>query len=177
MEGFLMNIRQENRNDYDTIYQLVRTAFETAKVKDGHEQDFVNSLRDSSKYIPELALVAEEDGSIIGHIMLSRTCVENETGKFEALHLAPVSVVLEHRNQGVGSKLIQTAMKLATDMGFQAVFLAGDPAYYRRFGFVPTIRYGIKYSAEIPEELVDHIMVCELAPNALDGVYGKVELK
>ena len=172
-----MNIRQENKNDYHNIYQLVQTAFETAKVKDGHEQDLANNLRNSNKYIPQLALVAEEEGNIIGHIMLTKTYVENETGKFEALLLAPVSVVLEHRNQGVGSKLIQTDMKLAADMGFQAVFLAGDPAYYHRFGFVPTIQYGIKCSIEIPEELFDNIMVCELTPNALDGVYGSVELR
>lgn len=170
-----MIIRQENKNDYDIIYQLVQTAFETAKVKDGHEQDLVNKLRSSNKYIPELSLVAEKDGIIIGHIMLTRTFVENENGKFEALYLAPVSVALEYRNQGIGSKLIQTSMKLAMDIGFKAVFLAGDPAYYHKFGFVPTIKYGIKCSIEIPEELYENIMVCELLPNALDGIYGTVQ--
>jgi predicted N-acetyltransferase YhbS len=67
-------------------------------------------------------------------------------------------------------------MKLANDMGFQAIFLAGDSAYYHRFGFVPTTQYGIKCFIEIPEELFDNIMVCELVTNALDGVHGTVKL-
>ncbi len=67
-----MNVRQETAQDFDEIYHLVRTAFETAEVSDGREQDFVSSLRYSENYIPELALVAEEGKKIIGHIMLTR---------------------------------------------------------------------------------------------------------
>jgi putative acetyltransferase len=63
--GFAVNIRQEGKSDYTTIYNLIKTAFETAKVKDGDGQDSVNELRNSNKYIPELALVAEENGNII----------------------------------------------------------------------------------------------------------------
>lgn len=170
-----MIIRQENKNDFTTIYQLVKTAFETAEVKDGHEQDLVNELRNSNKYIHELALVAEQDEKIIGYIMLTKTNVENKTEKFEVLYLAPVAVAIEYRDQKVGSELICTAMKKAHDMGFKAVFLAGNPAYYNRFGFVPTIRHGIKCSVEIPKKLFESIMVCELYPQALNGISGIVE--
>lgn len=76
-----MIIRQENKNDFEKIYQLVKTAFETAEVKDGDEQDFVNELRSSNHYIPELAFVAELDGEIIGYIMMTQTYVEHETEK------------------------------------------------------------------------------------------------
>lgn len=171
-----MIIRSENKNDYSTIYELVKTAFETAKVKDGDEQDFVNRLRSSEKFIPELALVAEEDNKIIGHIMFTKTWVENETGRFEALLLAPLSVLLEHRSQGVGSCLVNTGFQIARDMGYKAVFLAGDPAYYHRFGFSATISYGIKACMDIPEELNENIMVCELVPGALARVTGLVDL-
>lgn len=171
-----MIIRQENKDDYSTIYELVRTAFETAEMSDGHEQDFVNTLRDGDKYVPELALVAEMDNRIVGHIMLSKTCVENDGDKYEALLLGPVAVVLEYRNQKIGTKLIVTAMEKAKEMGFEAIFLAGNRAFYSRFGFVPAIRYGIKCALEIPEELIENIMVCELCPQALDGVTGIVDL-
>ncbi len=171
-----MIIRQEKVNDYQTIYKLVKTAFETAKVKDGNEQDFVNVLRNSDKYIPELALVAEKDNQIIGHIMLTKTYVENGSCKFEALLLAPVSVMLEYRKQGIGTNLIRTSMEIARDMGFKAIFLAGDPMYYHRFGFVPTMQFNIKCSLEIPEDLYENIMACELVPQGLDGVSGVVKL-
>lgn len=170
-----MIIRQENKNDYIEIYELVKTAFETAEVKDGHEQDLVNEFRNSSKYIPELALVAEHNEKIIGYIMLTKTNVEYEGLKFEVLYLAPVAVAKEYRNQKVGSQLIYAAMKNAHAMGFKAVFLAGNPVYYNQFGFVPTIRHGIKCNIEIPEDLFENIMVCELFPQALDGISGIVE--
>lgn len=170
-----MIIRQENKNDFSEIYELVKTAFETAEVKDGHEQDLVNKFRKGSKYIPELALVAEHNEKIIGYIMLTKTNVKYEGQKFEVLYLAPVAVKKEYRKQKVGSQLIHTAMKKAHAMGFKAVFLAGNPVYYNRFGFVPTICYGIKCNIEIPEELFENIMVCELFPHALDGISGIVE--
>lgn len=170
-----MIIRQENINDYNIIYQLVKTAFETAQVKDGHEQDLVNGFRNSNKYIPELALVAEFDGKTAGYIMLTKTHVDNGAEKFDVLYLAPVAVAIEYRNQKVGSQLIYTALKKAQDMGYKAVFLAGNPAYYSRFGFVPALRYGIKCNIAVPEELLENIMVCELFPQALDGISGIVE--
>ncbi|HWR07601.1 hypothetical protein [Sporomusa sp.] len=56
-----MIIRKETEKDFSQIYDLVKAAFQTAKVSDGKEQDFVNQLRSSSNYIPELALIAEEN--------------------------------------------------------------------------------------------------------------------
>lgn len=109
--------------------------------------------------------------------MLLKTHVDAENGKFDALLLAPVSVLLEYRNQGIDSKLIRSSMDVATNMGFQAVFLAGDPAYYQRFGFIPIHKYSIAASVEVPPELLDHIMVRELVPGALDDVSGVVELE
>lgn len=170
-----MKIRQENKNDLIEIYELVKTAFETAEVKDGHEQDLVNELRNSSKYIPELALVAEHNEKIIGYIMLTKTNIDHEGENFEVLYLAPIAVAKEYRNQKVGSQLIYAGMKKARAIGFKAVFLAGNPAYYNRFGFVPTIHHGIKCNKEIPEYLFENIMVCELLPRALDGISGIVE--
>ncbi|MDN7013431.1 N-acetyltransferase [Methanoculleus sp. FWC-SCC3] len=171
-----MIVRQESRDDYDSIYHLVTTAFGTAGGGDDSEQNLVEHLRKSERYVPELALVAEEDGKVVGQIMLTRTYVTNGGPRFEGLLLVPIAVMLEYRGRGIGTELISTALKQAGGMGFKAVFLAGDPGYYCRFGFVPTICYGIRSSIDIPDELVGHIMVCELVPGALDGVSGVVEL-
>ncbi|MCP3966314.1 MAG: N-acetyltransferase [Lentisphaerae bacterium] len=171
-----MRIRPETKNDFDNIYNFIKATFETAKVKDGHEQDFINNTRYSDKYIPELALIAEKNNEIIGYIMISKTYVEKNDKKFEVLYLAPVSVLLEYRNQGIASKLINESFKLAKKLGFKSVFLAGDPTYYNRFGFVPTINHDIKCSIPVPEELYKNIMVCELVPDALKGISGIVKM-
>lgn len=166
-----MIIRRETAEDFSRIYDLVKTAFETAKVSNGEEQNFVNALRDSENYIPELALVAEKDGELIGHIMVSQTVITGDDCESPILYLAPVSVVLEHRNKGVGSRLIQESFKVARNLGHEAVILVGDPGYYHRFGFNTAAEFGIRNTNGIPDE---YVMAVELAPHALDEVDGTI---
>lgn len=166
-------IRPEREDEEEEIYNLIRTAFKTANVKDGDEQDFASGLRKSANYIPELALVARTEEKLIGHIMFTKTYVTHPDGTtFEALLVAPVSVFLEYRNKGVGGALIRRGFEFARAMGYKAAFLVGDPAYYQRFGFVKTSTYGIRPKNEIPEQ---YVMVKELEPNALDGITGTVQ--
>ena len=67
-----MIIRQETKQDFKEVYKLVKDAFETARVSNGKEQDFVNEIRAGEKYIPELSLVVEEQKRLIAHIILSK---------------------------------------------------------------------------------------------------------
>jgi len=167
-------IRAETSNDFDEVYNLIRIAFETAKVKDGDEQDFAVKLRNSSNYIPQLSLVAEHKNQLIGHIMLTKSYVTQPDGsKFESLLLAPISVLLEYRDKGVGSALINESFRLARNMGYKAVFLCGDPAYYHKFGFEPTSIYGIRPKSDIPQQ---YVMVHKLEADALSGVSGITDI-
>lgn len=173
IHGINFQIREESAKDYPEIYQLIETAFATAKVKDGDEQDFAVSLRNSSNYIPELALVAESDNKLIAHIMLTKRYIETGNGLYEGLLLAPISVLSEYRDKGVGSSLIREGLKRATEMGFGAVFLCGDPGYYHRFGFRPTSEFGIQPKQDIPPQ---YVMAYELKSNALKGITGTIDL-
>ena len=168
-----MMIRQERTEDFAKIYELVKIAFQTAKVSDGKEQDFVNHLRNSNAYTPELALVAEEEGTLIGHIMLNKTRIVKDHIQFETLYIAPLSVILEYRNRGVGTALIKESFRLAREKGYTSVFLVGDPNYYHRFGFVSSIRFDVTTNLKISEE---NVMGCELIPNALKEVSGIINL-
>lgn len=167
-----MIIRQEKQEEFPQIYELVKIAFQTAKVSNGKEQDFVDELRSGNNYIPELALVAEEDNKLIGHIMLTEAHISNDSETFSTLLLAPISVVLEYRDKGVGSSLINESFRLAKSMGHTSVVLVGDPAYYGRFGFRSAIDFGIKHKLEIPDE---YVMACELVPQSLDNVDGTMD--
>ena len=57
-------IRPERPEDFPRIRELVRLAFAQADHSDGDEDDLVERLRHSPEYIPELSLVAEQDGTI-----------------------------------------------------------------------------------------------------------------
>jgi putative acetyltransferase len=170
--GVNMIIRRERPEEFPQIYDLVKVAFQTAKRSDGKEQDFVNQLRTAAGYMPELALVAEEKGKLIGHIMLSKGHIVNGADKYEILYLAPISVILEYRNKEIGSNLIKESFKLAKGMGYKSVLLVGDPAYYHRFGFKSAITFGIKPTHEIPDE---NVMAFELVSGALKGISGTTD--
>ncbi len=166
-----MIIRQEKSSDFQGIHNLVKVAFQTAKVANGNEQEYVNKLRANSNYIPELALVAEEDGKLVGHIMVTKTWITTVGSKVESLLLAPLSVALAYRKRGIGSELVKASFELAKTLGYTAVFVVGDPAFYGRFGFKSSVLFGIKHVPEIPDE---YVMVYELSNGALAGVIGTV---
>ena len=85
--------------------------------------------------------------------------------------LAPLSVALESRNRGIGSKLVWKSFELAKNLGFKAVFVVGDPAFYGRFGFTSSALFGIRHVPAIPDK---YVMVYELSAGALVGVTGNV---
>jgi Predicted acetyltransferase len=164
-----MNIRPENERDFKEIYDLVETAFESAKVKSGDEQNFIDRLRAGSGYVPELALVAEDGGRLIGHIMLTEAQLWQGGEGRTVLMLAPLSVLPESRKAGVGAALVNEALSRGRNKWYEAVFLVGDPAYYSRFGFQSAAEFGIKPSLDIPAQ---YVQVFELIPGALGDQAG-----
>ena len=165
-----MKIREESQEDFKNIHELVKVAFQTAKVSNGKEQDFVDELRASKeKYLPELALVVEKDGKIIGHIMMTRMFISDGNDRFEVLFVGPVSVLLEKRNQGVGTALMRESLDRARKMGFKGAFLVGDPGYYHRFGFRNSSDFNVTHAHEIPGK---YVMALELFPGALKDIRG-----
>lgn len=168
-----MYIRPEQPEDYEEIYELVKIAFETAAVKEGDEQDYVVELRNGSRYIPELALVAVEGDILIGHIMLTETELISGKEHHWELLLSPLSVALQHRKQGVGGALIKECFRIAKEMGYSAVFLCGDPEYYKRYGFHRASAFGIRNAGNLPQK---YVMTYELYPNALKNKSGSINI-
>lgn len=118
-----MQIRPETPADHAAIRAVITAAFARAD-----EADLVEQLRHDGD--AAISLVAEADGVLSGHVLLSPM-----TAPFAALGLAPLSVLPAHQRQGVGNALMHAAIDAARATGAAAIFLLGDPAYYRRFGF------------------------------------------
>ncbi len=165
-------VREAVPSDYQTIYDLIKTAFETAKVKDGTEQDFAVSLRESDGHVPELELVAEKDGKLVGHAMLTKTSIVKDGRKKEALLFAPLCVAMECRDSGIGGTLVHESLRIARRLGYDSVFLCGDPDYYGRFGFTEMSSYHIESSTGIPRQ---YCLACELKRDALGKSGGELE--
>lgn len=143
-----MNIRTEQPADQQAVYDVVKRAFETAAHRDGNEQDLVNALRDSDAFIPELSLVAEQGGKIVGHILFTKV----QIGTQQALALAPLSVLPEYQRQGIGSALISEGHKRAALLGYSYSVVLGSETYYPRMGYVTARTWGILPSFDVPDE-------------------------
>ena len=142
-------IRSERDGDHSVIAEVVRAAFA------GHPEDvaaFVERLRASEQFIPELALVAADSSGVIGHVMLSWVGVEGGS-RPRILNLTPMSVRPDRQRIGVGARLIKDALGRAEEAGEPAVMVEGIPGYYPRFGFEQASTLGFTSPhPKIPDE-------------------------
>jgi putative acetyltransferase len=140
-------VRPELPADHAAIAEVVTAAFGRPD-----EARLVERIRASSGYVPELGLVAEEGGVVIGHALFS--CVELAgVSTLPVLELAPLAVLPERQRRGVGSALVRAGLERAEARGEPLVLVLGHASYYPRFGFEPASRYGIVAPLPgIPEE-------------------------
>lgn len=163
-----MLIRQETADDYGEVYNVVKSAFASAEHSDGTEQDLVEKLRKSAGFVPELSLVAEKDGKIVGHIMFTKIHIADSI----QLALAPLSVLGEYQRQGVGKALIKEGHSIAARLGYGWSVVLGDSGYYTQSGYDNAESFGIfPPSFDIPSE---NFMAIKLTENAPE-VFGFVE--
>ena len=144
----MIEIKQENQKDYEEVYRVVKTAFETAEHSDGNEQDLVVDLRNSDSFIPELSLVAVKEDKIVGYILFTKIKIENH----EEIALAPLAVLPEYQKQGIGSMLIEQGHKIAKKLGYHYSIVLGSENYYPKFGYIPAIQYGIQAPFDVADE-------------------------
>lgn len=118
------------KDDTDAIAAVHADAFPTDA-----EATLARALADDR--LDTISVVAELDGSVIGHIVLSEVTLREETSVRGLLALGPVAVKRAFQRRGVGSALIREAIRHATLAGVSRIFVLGDPAFYQRFGFAP----------------------------------------
>ncbi len=169
-------IRLENENDYREVENLTREAFWDLYHPGCSEHLIVHKIRGCSSFLPELDFVAVQDhprssARIAGNIIYSKSkVVDKEGGEHEVITFGPISVLPSFQRQGIGSKLIALTKGMARKMGYKAIVIFGNPAYYRRFGFENAANFGIS-TAE--EGNFEEFMVLELYPGSLQGISGK----
>jgi putative acetyltransferase len=141
-----MRIRAEAPADWQAIAELTEAAFGRPV-----EARLVEAIRSSQEFVPELSLVAEQDGGgIVGHAMLSYVRLEERE---RLLMLAPLSVLPEAQGHGTGSALVRELLARAERLGEPLVLVVGHAGYYPRFGFRRATTLGLKAPiAGMPDE-------------------------
>jgi putative acetyltransferase len=155
-------IREEIPDDYASVRELNRTAFEGEA-----EGELVDRLRNDGSVV--VSLVAVEGGDIVGHILFSDLVVETDQAILGAVSLAPLAVAPRLQRRGIGSALVRHGLAVCRERGKSVVVVLGHPEYYPRFGFSTELAKNLRgpYSG-------DAWMALELIPHVLDGVQGTV---
>jgi len=145
----MTQIREATNLDRENIREVHLRAF-----SEGENQIVaalaVNLLSEETS--PETtALVAEIDGTVVGHIAFSPVTVDNNE-KWKGYILAPLGVKPEYQKRRIGSKLIESGIKWLSEKGVNVLFVYGDPKYYGKFGFKADAasRYSPPYKLQYP---------------------------
>jgi putative acetyltransferase len=163
----MITIRPEKNEDLEAIQKVNTEAFGQK-----NEADLVEEVRKSNAFIPELSLVALLDGTVVGHILFSKIKIQTKDSEVPALCLAPMAVLSDYQNRGIGTDLVKQGLEECKRLGHKIVVVIGHPNYYPRFGFSSAGVKGLEVSFEVPDEA---FMAIELDLGALNGVSGVVK--
>jgi putative acetyltransferase len=163
-------IRTEQPGDQASIYDVNSRAFHRSEQPGPvPEAELVDRLRQAGAVT--LSLVAVEEGQIVGHILFSAGNIHTADSAVPVTALAPMAVLPEFQNKGIGSQLVREGLDRLRLAGFDSVLVLGHVNFYPRFGFVPAFStYGVACEYNVPDEV---FMAVELKHGALKGKAGK----
>ena len=156
-------IRAERPEDAGTIRYVLEHAFVS-----GNEADLVELLRSADKAAVSLVAVVSE--RVVGHILFSEVSIGPGGSRYRGIGLAPVAVLTEFQNRGIGSRLIRRGLEECRNGGYHVAVVLGDPSFYVRFGFSRASGYGLNNEYGVD----DAFMAIELTKGALMEVGGVV---
>jgi putative acetyltransferase len=134
-----VSIRPERSGDRAAIDAVVAAAFGSSR-----EARLVGAIRASANFVPELSLVGEVQGRIVGYVMVSIVTLRDAAASHRVASLSPLAVAPAFQRRGIGSALVREVTTRADDRGEPLVVLEGSPAFYGRLGFEPSVPHGIE---------------------------------
>lgn len=163
-----MIIRPETNREAPIIEAVILTAFSNHPNQNSQkgtlEHLIVYKLRQQNALA--LSLIATENNSIIGHIAFSPITIDGTQQNWFVM--APVSVLPDYQNKGIGSQLIEEGLKLLKERNANGCVVLGEPNFYTRFGFQQQSALSLENASQ------EYFMAKTL--NAEEIPTGKVEL-
>ncbi len=126
-----LHMRAERLSDFAILHDLHIRAFDNHSA----EAVLVALLRTRQQYDPQLSLIAEIDGVIVGHALFNPMSIYFDGQVVPIVNLAPLAVHPDYQKQGIGGHLMQAGHAIAQDKGYDCSILLGHPDYYPRYGY------------------------------------------
>ena len=171
MDNIIM--RNETIDDHRAVEHLVRESFWNVYRPGCQEHYVLHCLRDDPAFVPELDLVMEKDGALIGQNMFMRAHIRADDGRdIPIMTMGPICIAPEYKRQGYGKILLDYSVERAAALGCGALCFEGNILFYGKSGFTCASDFGIRYH-DLPEDADASFFLCkELIPGYLDGVTG-----
>ena len=167
-------IRLERKEDYREVEHLVRESFWNVYRPGCLEHYVLHQLRDDPAFVPELDLVMEKDGRLIGQNMFMRAVIKaDSSADVPIMTMGPICIAPEFKRQGYGKILLDHSLERAAELGCGALCFEGNIGFYGKSGFTFAREFGIRYH-DLPEGADDSFFLCkELIPGYLTGITGE----
>lgn len=119
-----LQIRNERPEDYRQVEEMTRRAFYNLYVPGCTEHYLVHVMRSHPDFLPQLDLVAELDGRVVGNIMYTKAALTSPDGEErQILTFGPISVLPEYQRMGIGKLLIEESFRRAAQLGYEVVVI------------------------------------------------------
>ena len=134
-------VRRETGADVASSRQVEWKAFAPPELGDTPpvEVTLLDALRVSGAWIPHLSLVAEIGDVVVGHVVCTRAHVDLTP----VVALGPIGVLPDRQGHGVGAAMMHAVLSAADALDEPLVGLLGSREFYDRFGFCPSLDFGI----------------------------------
>ena len=174
MDDEKLVIRRERPEDYRAVEELVRESFWNVYRPGCLEHYVIHRLRDDPAFVPELDLVMEKDGQLIGQNMFMHAAIHADDGReIPIMTMGPICITPALKRQGYGKKLLDASLEMAAALGCGALCFEGNIGFYGKSGFRFAREFGIRYH-DLPEGADDSFFLCrELIDGYLNGVSGE----
>ena len=167
-------IRRETEADRRAVENLVRESFWNVYRPGCFEHFVLNRLRHDPAFVPELDLVMELDGRVIGQNMFMRAHIQSDDSRaIPIMTMGPICIAPELKRQGYGKRLLDYSLEQAASLGCGALCFEGNIGFYGKSGFTFASAFGLRYHG-LPEGADASFFLCkELIPGYLSGITGE----
>lgn len=167
-------IRSEEKGEYRKVENMVRESFWNVYRPGCMEHYVLHQLRKDAAFVPELDLVMEQNGELIGQNMFMRAWIAADDGReIPIMTMGPICIAPQWKRKGYGNILLDYSLEKAKELGCGALCFEGNIDFYGKSGFREASEFGIRYHG-LPEGEDASFFLCkELIPGYLDGITGE----